>query len=120
MDAEEAAAAWACKDISYRRELMRELGHEQLHPTALLCDNMATISFTEPSAILSTLSKHILVRGAYTRECERNGIIKITFVPGKYNLADNVTKVQPKNLLYGVSLPSYGFTKESIPNVPNI
>ena len=120
MDAEEAAAAWACKDISYRRELMRELGHEQLHPTALLCDNMATISFTEPSAILSTLSKHILVRGAYTRECERNGIIKITFVPGKYNLADNVTKVQPKNLLYGVSLPNYGFTKESIPNVPNI
>ena len=115
MDVEEAAAAWASKDAVYRRELMNELGLQQTTPTVLLCDNMATISFSKPSAVLSLLSKHILVRGAYTRELQQRDVIELVFCPGRLNVADSMTKVLDKSQHYGLTLPKLGFINITLP-----
>ena len=116
MDVEEAAACWGCKDAVYRRELCRELGFEQLEPSPMLCDNMATISFSRPSATLSSLSKHILIRGAYTRECQTLGIINLIFCPGRLNASDGVTKVLDKSQHYGMTLPTLGYINIPLPS----
>ncbi|PHR10078.1 MAG: hypothetical protein COB29_01245 [Sulfitobacter sp.] len=67
-DVEEAAAALAAKDLIYRRQFLIEFGYPQ-EQTTLFCDNAATIQFTEKQLITS-LNKHIMARGAYTRSLQ--------------------------------------------------
>ena len=112
-DVEEAASCWAAKDIVYRKAFLTELGYPQPQ-TKLYCDNAATVLFSEKVTI-TALNKHILVRGAYTRDCQAKGHLVLVHVPGVDNVSDQQTKNLPTGTFYGY-LPDYGFICIPYPN----
>ena len=112
-DVEEAAACLASKDIVYRKGFIEELGFPQDN-IPVYCDNAATVLFSASTKITS-LNKHILIRGAYTRDLQKQGVITLIFCPGKLNLADQQTKNLHGETFYGF-LPMYGFVL--IPSYP--
>ena len=112
-DVEEAAACLASKDIVYRKGFIEELGFPQDN-IPVYCDNAATVLFSASTKITS-LNKHILIRGAYTRDLQKQGVITLIFCPGKLNLADQQTKNLYGETFYGF-LPMYGFVL--IPSYP--
>ena len=112
-DVEEAASCWAAKDIVYRKAFLTELGYPQPQ-TKLYCDNAATVLFSEKVTI-TALNKHILVRGAYTRDCQAKGHLVLLHVPGVDNVSDQQTKNLPTGTFYGY-LPDYGFICIPYPN----
>ncbi len=105
-DVEEAAACWGAKDAVYRRALLTELGYPQ-GPTIIYCDNAATVLFSKRTLITS-LNKHVAVRGMYTRELQQRGIIQLRGIAGCDNVADQQTKHLTDHLFYDY-LPEYGF-----------
>ena len=112
-DIEEAASCWAAKDIVYRKAFLTELGYPQPQ-TKLYCDNAATVLFSE-KVTLTALNKHILVRGAYTRDCQAKGYLVLKHVPGVDNVADQQTKNLPTGPFYGY-LQDYGYINIPYPN----
>ena len=106
IDVEGAAACLASKDIVYRKGFLEELGFPQDN-IPVYCDNAATVLFSASTKITS-LNKHILIRGAYTRDLQKQGVITLIFCPGKLNLADQQTKNLYGETFYGF-LPMYGF-----------
>ena len=111
-DVEEAAACWGAKDAIYRAALLTELGYPQdrIH---IYCDNAATVLFSERT-LITTLNKHVAVRGMYTRYLQQRGLIQLRSVKGCDNVADQQTKHLPDVTFYDY-LPDYGFTHIPIP-----
>lgn len=96
-EAEAVAACSATAEIIYLRRLLAEIGFPQLQPTPLLCDNRAVLDLMETDRH-KTGSKHIN-RLNWLRHQYNEGVIMTTFVEGKLNAADMMTKRMDKATL---------------------
>lgn len=89
--AEYVAMSHTCQELVALQFSLQRILHESLLPIILYCDNMAA----EICAITSgqTKLKHMTrVKEHYIRECVKEGIIKIQWVPSRDQLADIMTK----------------------------
>ena len=111
-DVEEAAACWGAKDAIYRAALLTEIGYPQ-ETIPMYCDNAATVLFSSRTQITS-LNKHVAVRGAYTRELQTQGLIHLYSVPGTDNVSDQQTKHLPTPSFYRY-LHDYGYHTIPLP-----
>ncbi len=90
-EAEIKAIDFAIRQIEVIRELLSELGYEQVEPTILFVDNRSAIEILNSLRSKSEL-KHISLRVAYIREMINKRIVEIRFVPSEDNVADIFTK----------------------------
>lgn len=91
MEAEYVAASDASRELSWWRELLKEIGLEQEGPTKLHLDNKAAKHLIQ-RPILHNKSKHIDIRYHYIRKCVELGRIEVTEVASADQLADGFTK----------------------------
>ena len=84
------AVADAAADISYFRDLLRELHHPQPHPTPVHCDNAGAVR----NAMYPTnkRTRHLNVPFAVVRDRQRQGTIELRDVHTVQNPADMSTK----------------------------
>jgi len=90
-EAEYIAACEATKEAFFLREILRDMGHEQINATTLLEDNQACIAIAE-NAGLTSRNKHIRVRYHFTREALQDKVIQFEHVPTDDQIADGLTK----------------------------
>ena len=91
MESEYIAASDSCREATWLRLLLSELGLHQREPTKLWCDNESAISLARnPES--HKRSKHIDVRYHYIREQIAKSVMEISYVNTKNQLADILTK----------------------------
>jgi len=89
-EAEMLAVADAAADITYFRDLLRELHHPQLNPTPVHCDNAGTVR----NAMYPTnkRTRHLNVPFAVVRDRQQQGDLELRDVHTGQNQADMPTK----------------------------
>lgn len=91
MEAEYIAASDACREATWIRLILSELGAHQNNPTTIWCDNESAISLAKnPES--HKRSKHIDVRYHHIREQIKKGVVNLSYVNTKNQLADILTK----------------------------
>ena len=112
-DVEEAAACWGAKDAIYRAALLTELGYPQ-DTIPFYCDNAATVLFSS-RPLITSLNKHVAVRGAYTRELQQRGFIKLYSVSGINNVSDQQrlsTSPSPRSTVTSTPMDTTPFPRQ--------
>lgn len=95
MEAEYVEASEAAKEVAWLRVLLEELGHKQLAPTVIHEDNKACISYSKNNTCHDR-TKHIDIRAYALRDRVREGMIVLSHIETKHQLADMLTKTQLK------------------------
>jgi transposase InsO family protein len=96
-EAEYMAASDAVKEILYLRQILSQLGVEQIEPTTLLMDNQGAEDMTHNPAYHDR-SKHIDIRYHFIRERVDDGTIQPKHVSSKDMKADIMTKPLSRQL----------------------
>ena len=91
-EAEYVALCTEVCEVKYLRQLLRELGHEQVKPTLIQEDNKAAILVAENETSSSGRCKHIDVKFRFVHEAIKDGVVRVRYVPTDHNLADILTK----------------------------
>ena len=91
-EAEYVALCTEVCEVKYLRQLLRELGHEQVRPTLIQEDNKAAILVAENETSSSGRCKHIDVKFRFVHEAIQDGVVRVRYVPTDHNLADILTK----------------------------
>jgi hypothetical protein len=90
-ESEYVQATLTCQEILNLRNLLSELGFGDESPTLLFEDNKAAIDLSvNPCSRGHT--KHIHRRWHYVRQCNDDGTVMLSKVPGTANPADAFTK----------------------------
>ena len=95
-EAEYVASNDATKEIVWLRRMANELGFKQ-KPTKLSIDNLSAKALAV-TQMTKPLTKHIKLRYHWAREQVAAGEIYLSYIPTKENLADAMTKIQPRPL----------------------
>ena len=95
-EAEYVASNDAAKEIVWLRRMAEELGFKQ-KATKLSIDNLSAKSLAT-TQMTKRLTKHIKLRYHWVREQVAAGEIYLSYIPTKENLADAMTKIQPRPL----------------------
>jgi hypothetical protein len=90
-EAEYMALAAAVQDAIYLRQLMSDLGFEQIEPTTIYEDNQGCIALAE-NPVMHKRTKHIDVKHHFIRERVESGEVELQYVYTKDQLADVLTK----------------------------
>lgn len=91
MEAEFVALSETCQEGIWLRDLLRDFGEKQLHPTLVYEDNQSCLAFVRTERC-NRRSKHIDTREHFVRElCERKQI-ELKYCPTELMLADVLTK----------------------------
>ena len=64
--------------------------------TTLCIDNQAALTLANPTSTASWRTRHLRIRSVFLREKVEQGEVILRFVPGKYQLADLLTKGFPR------------------------
>ncbi|CAE7745152.1 unnamed protein product [Symbiodinium sp. CCMP2592] len=67
--------------------------------TTLCVDNQAALTLANPNSSASWRTRHLRIRASFLRERVDQGEVLLKFVPGKYQLADLLTKGFPRQRL---------------------
>ena len=104
MEAEFLALAAACKEAEWLRNMLLDikLWPQPMPAISLHCDSEATLCRAY-NKIYNGKSRHISLRHAYVRQLISDGIIAVTYVRSRNNLADPFTKGLPREMVYGIS-----------------
>jgi hypothetical protein len=94
--AEYIACASAAKKAMWIKQLMKEIGFNQMGPIPLHCDNQSCIALTK-NPHHHDRSKHIDIRHHYLRERVEHGHIEGIFCPTEDMIADILTKALSKH-----------------------
>lgn len=89
-EAEYVAASEAAKHIVWLKSLLDEINGSPIKAT-LYIDNAAALKLTK-NPVMHGRTKHIDVRYHFVRENLERGVYNVEHVPGKYQLADYLTK----------------------------
>ena len=89
-------ASEASKEILFFRELLRELGYPMSKPTVVYEDNKSCIAFSKNNTNHDR-SKHIDIRAYALRDRVKEGVVELVHIDTKNQLADMLTKTQPKS-----------------------
>lgn len=93
-EAEYIAACHTAKEIVWLRNLLHEIGFEQVDSTTLFCDNQSAVRLVfNPEFHKRT--KHIDVQHHFIREKQNDGSLHMQYLPTEEQLADLFTKPLP-------------------------
>jgi hypothetical protein len=95
--AEYIAAATACKEIMWARDLLHELGYTQQLATVLLEDNQSTIALIQ-NGNNGNKTKHIGVRFNLIREQVADGVVRMQYCDTLNMPSDMLTKPTPPSV----------------------
>ena len=70
---------------------MKDMFHEQRHPTTLYCDNTSAIRLALSTGTPKRV-KHIDIRHHHIRTCVEDGLLKVEYICTDENIADLLTK----------------------------
>ena len=90
-EAEYYAAGHASREIAWLRNLLKEIGFEQLGPTPLMCDNRSAVLMVQ-NPVFHDRTKHIDVKYHYVRQQYKLKNIEMLPVRSQDELADMLTK----------------------------
>ena len=99
MEAEYYAASDCAKDIIWFRELINELGYQDVKhkPIVIYEDNKACISFSKNNTCHDR-TLHIDLKAYALRDCVYEGVIELLHVSTDHQLSDMLTKSQTRIL----------------------
>lgn len=86
--------AHALSEITWLVRLLEELGVSSLKPVQLHCDNQSAIHIGK-NPVFHARTKHIEIDCHFTRDKVLEGLIQLTYLPTKSQLADLLTKILP-------------------------
>lgn len=92
------AAATACKEAIWLRQLLTDLGSQNNQPISLFVDNQSTIRLVH-NPEFHKRTKHIDIKFHFIKEKVENLEIETKYVPTIEQLADLFTKALSKNRL---------------------
>jgi len=90
-EAEFYAAVSAAKIVRYLRSILQELNFPQLKPTLIYEDNQSTKKIID-SVTPTERSRHIAIPYFAINDWKTEGSIDMTYIPGKLNPSDALTK----------------------------
>ena len=90
-EAEYMAITSGTKECNWLRDLMTDCGAPPTYPTAMYCDNEASVRITK-DPICQSRTKHCSLAFWYVREQQEKGIIHVIPVGTQQQLADHLTK----------------------------
>ncbi len=90
-EAEYVAYCQATKKAVWLRLLLKKLGHPQLGPTTLFCDNNSAILLPN-NPEFHARTKHIDTQVHWIREIIKTGQVILEWIPGTEQIADGLTK----------------------------
>ena len=86
--------ASAASEIIWVLRLLSELGVHNLQPVTLHCDSQSAIHIAK-NPVFHERTKHIEVDCHFTRDKVLEGLIQLTYLPTKSQVADLFTKALP-------------------------
>ncbi|GJY85512.1 retrovirus-related pol polyprotein from transposon TNT 1-94 [Tanacetum coccineum] len=89
-----AAAASSCQAV-WPRRILKDVGHEQVKPTIIKCDNKSAVLLAR-NPIYHSRTKHIKIKHHYIRELIANGEIQLEECRSDAQIADVLTKSLPR------------------------
>lgn len=96
MAATAAAFTWLVR-------LLEELGVSGLKPVALHCDNQSAL-YIAKNPVFNEITKHIELDFHFTRDKVLEGLLQLTYLPTRSQIADVFTKVSPSPLFKSLLL----------------
>ena len=93
-EAEYRAMDSAAAEVTWVVRLLEELGVSNLKHMELLCDNQSAFHIAR-NPVFHERTKHIEVDCHFTRDKVLEGLLQLTYLPTRYQLADVFTKVSP-------------------------
>lgn len=97
-EAEYRALSSTASEITWLVRLLTELGVTNLQPVTLFCDNQSAIHIAH-NPVQHERTKHIVIDCHFTREKVLAGLLQLTYIPTKQQLADLFTKYLPSTQL---------------------
>lgn len=94
-EAEYAATVSAAQEIMYLRALLKPLGHEQMEPILLHCDNQSAILLAK-NPVMHSRTRHVDVKLHFIRKIVEDGHVALTYVAIVENVVDMLTKALPR------------------------
>ena len=91
-ESEFVALCSAVLELRYLRQLVEELGFPQENPSLLWEDNKAAIIIASGESSSSGRAKHVDVRFKHVAESIQEGVVRVRYIPTKWNYADIMTK----------------------------
>ncbi|NBO94071.1 MAG: Ty1/Copia family ribonuclease HI, partial [Planctomycetia bacterium] len=95
-EAEYAAASYACREISFIRHVLLDLGFNLTYPTILCVDNRAAIEIAHNLGVTSR-NKHFVDAIHYFRHLVDHRVVIPTHVASQFQRADGFTKCLGKS-----------------------
>nr|XP_017221138.1 PREDICTED: uncharacterized mitochondrial protein AtMg00810-like [Daucus carota subsp. sativus] len=93
-EAEYRAMAAAAAEVTWAVRLLEELGVTDLKPVELLCDNQSALHIAR-NPVFHERTKHIELDCHFTRDKVMEGLLQLTYLPTRSQIADVFTKVSP-------------------------
>jgi len=93
-EAEYLSMSEGCRELISLHKIIQFLLSKTFTPMTIWCDNKAAVncvSLSYPVMLRHCLHKNI----NYVKECEKNGLIKVSWISSKEQLADIMTKALP-------------------------
>ena len=81
----------AARDVSYIRNVLREIQGGMRRATIIYCDNQSAIRSAEMMCATPKL-RHVAIRYHYVRNAVKEGEIELRWVESEKNVADALTK----------------------------
>ena len=94
-ESETVAASVCAAEVVSHRMTLEELGYEQTSPTAIFVDNIA-LAYLCRNTTLSNALKHVRRRFFFVKDVAEIGEIVVSWIDGKNNEADALTKALPE------------------------
>ena len=92
-EAEYTAAAQAAMEVAWQRSFLEELGLGKREPIVIGCDSQSALNLID-NPVYHERSKHIGIKFHYVREQVLKGEVEFVYVPTKFLVADDLTKIQ--------------------------
>ena len=86
--------ASAAVEVTWVVHLLEVLGVHDLQPVTLHCDNQSALHIAK-NPVFHERTKHIELDCHFTRDKVLEGLLQLTYLPTKSQLADILTKVAP-------------------------
>jgi transposase InsO family protein len=97
-EAEYVSTSTAAQEAVHLRNVLKDLGQEQVEPTTVYCDNRGAIQLAN-NTVTKTRSKHIDIQIHFVRELVERNVVQFKYIPSKFNVADMFTKPLGRNKL---------------------